>query len=215
MFLEWLEELSPEAFLAEHFQRAPLAQPRAARNAISLFTWETLARIVTTLPRPEIMVAKSGKLLRERRPESGADIQQLFDDGCSLVIRKAEEHDEGLRWLADSFAAAWNAPATIQLFATPAGHHGFGWHYDCEDVFLAQTAGLKEYFLRRNSVNPEPRIDAMPVDMHYEQETTPVMACTLAPGDWLYIPSGWWHVGRSEQHSLGISVGVLSERARG
>jgi ribosomal protein L16 Arg81 hydroxylase len=104
---------------------------------------------------------------------------------------------------------------SIQVYATPAGYRSFGWHYDCEDVFIVQTSGMKEYLLRRNTVNPAPTIDAMPRDMRLELETSPAIACTLIAGDWLYIPRGWWHVAAAIENSLSISVGVLTPAARG
>ena len=51
---------------------------------------------------------------------------------------------------ARSPTASPSCPGTpqVQVFATPAGTHGFGWHYDLEDVFIAQTAGMKDYYFR-------------------------------------------------------------------
>ena len=42
--------------------------------------------------------------------------------------------------------------AHVQLFVTPAETHGFSWHYDAEEVFIVQTAGVKDYLLRENTV---------------------------------------------------------------
>ena len=60
-----------------------------------------------------------------------------------------------------------------------------------------------------------PHIAAMPRDMHYEREQTPTVGATLIPGDWLYVPRGWWHVARAYEDSLSISIGVLSPAAGG
>ncbi len=40
----------------------------------------------------------------------------------------------------------------MQLYATPGGTYSFGWHYDFEDVFIAQTLGIKDYYLRDNTL---------------------------------------------------------------
>lgn len=161
------------------------------------------------------MIARSGKLLDVPVPRSRNAFLNLFSEGCSFVVREAERHDAGIRAIADSFERDMGGLVTIQVFVTPPGHFGFGWHYDCEDVFIAQTAGVKEYVLRENTVNPEPTIDAMPSDMQFERENSQLVACTMAAGDFLYIPRGWWHMGRATEPSLGLSVGVLSDRARG
>jgi 50S ribosomal protein L16 3-hydroxylase len=214
MISRWLGEFPREQFFSEHFERLPLAQPGSAREVIRYLNWETMGRLLAS--GPDLLVTANGRLLAETRPpENGGELQVLFDHGISVVIRKAERHDDALRELAESFEQELGGDVTLQVFATPAGTNSFGWHYDCEDVFIAQTAGVKEYFLRRNSVNPQPTIDAMPSDMQFEKETSPLIAATLIPGDWLYIPSGWWHYGRCQETALSLSVGVLMPRARG
>ncbi len=208
---DWSLAFTDPGFLINHFDREPLAKPRAARSVVPFLTWETMARILTGETRPDVLVAREGSLISAERPSTIERARELFEDGCTIVVRQAEKYDPFMALIASTFKAAFNAPVNIHLFATPASARGFGWHYDCEDVFLAQTSGVKEYFLRENSVNPHPRIDAMPSDMQYESETTSIAACTMVPGDWLYIPHGWWHAAKSIEDSLTISVGVLSE----
>ena len=208
----WLGELSREQFDSEHFQRAPLALPRVARGAIPLLTWSTVIELVPK--QTDMLVVRNGALRSDPAPSSFPEALALFREGYSLVLRRCERHDAGLRQLADAVAAEIDGDVQIQAYLTPANHFSFGWHYDCEDVFIAQTGGTKEYRLRQNTVNPQPTLDAMPKDMHYERETTPMMAATLVPGDWLYIPRGWWHMAHAGEDSLSISVGVLSPAAR-
>jgi ribosomal protein L16 Arg81 hydroxylase len=49
--------------------------------------------------------------------------------------------------------------------------------------------------------------------MGHERELMPVPRCTLAAGDWLSIPAGYWHRTRALEESLSLSVGVLSATA--
>lgn len=209
----WLGDLSREEFDREHFQRAPLALPRVARRAIPLLTWSTVLELVPK--QTDMLVVRNGVLRGDPPPATFPEALALFRDGWSLVLRRCERHDAGLRGLAEAVAAEIEGDVQIQAYLTPGGHFSFGWHYDCEDVFIAQTGGTKEYRLRKNTVNPEPTLDAMPRDMQYERETTPMIAATLVPGDWLYIPRGWWHMAHASEDSLSISVGVLSPAARG
>ncbi len=213
MLSRLLTQTTAEAFFAEHFHRGPMAEPHAAADAVPLFLWSTLDRILQAPPAPDALVVRNGALVERPVPHSLDEVRRDFTEGISLVIRKGERHDPDLRKWAAAFARDVGGPATIQLFVTPAGTHSFGWHYDAEDVFLVQTAGVKEYFLRQNTVNPVPTLRNMPRNLKYEKETSPVHACTLVAGDWLYIPSGWWHVARCIEDSLSISTGVLSPRA--
>jgi 50S ribosomal protein L16 3-hydroxylase len=202
------------ASLADFFQKAPLAKPAVARDVTGLLTWDTVARLVSSSPPPDMLIVRNGKLLTNAEPRSLREAQSLFANGCSIVMRNLEKHDDGLRALADAIGNEIEGLVAIQSYATPKTFHSFGWHYDCEDVFIIQTAGTKEYLLRANTVNPEPRIDAMPRDMQYEKETSPMMACSLAAGDLLYVPSGWWHRARAVDDALSISIGVLTPRAQ-
>jgi ribosomal protein L16 Arg81 hydroxylase len=129
--------------------------------------------------------------------------------GISTVIRAAEHHDDGLRRLADAYGAALPGEVHVQLYATPAGTHSFGWHYDFEDVFIAQTLGIKDYYLRDNSVARHTRLGETLDFACIRHETTPTMAARLIAGDWLYIPRRWWHLVRCAEDSLSISVGVM------
>lgn len=215
MIEKWLGRTPLDEFRSSHYQRMPLAQPDSARDAAAYLTWQTFADLLTAPTSPDVMIVREGRLLDLPAPRTREEFMNLFGAGCSFVIREAERHDPGIRQVADGFAADLGGLSTVQVFVTPPESHGFGWHYDCEEVFIAQTSGTKEYFLRQNTVNPEPTVDAMPRDMQYPRETSQVIACTLAAGDLLYIPRGWWHMGRALEPSLGISVGVLSEAARG
>ena len=214
MFRTFHPTLTREAFYREHFQRAPFSEPRTAREATALLTWDLVVELIVGRPRPDMIVSRAGKFLQGADPATAGQARALFASGCSIVLRCVERFDAGLRALADDFGSVIEGEVNVHAFATPASSLGFGWHYDCEEVFILQTAGSKEYHLRANTVNPEPTRDAMPRDMQVERETSPMLACTLLAGDWLYIPRGWWHRARGLDDSLSISVGVLTPGAR-
>ena len=214
MIRAWLAETPFETFLAEHFQREPFVSASTAGDAVPLLGWDTIDGLLAT--HPDVIVVRNGRPLPEATPPGADAARALFHEGYSLVIRGCEDRDPGLRTLADSIGRELEGEVAVQAFATPGGFQSFGWHSDCEDVFIVQTEGVKDYQLRRNTVNPWPTIDAMPRDMQFAKETSPqVIACTLVAGDWLYIPWGWWHVARGVEDSLSLSIGVLSPAARG
>ena len=94
-------------------------------------------------------------------------------------------------------------------FATPDQSQAFGWHYDLEEVFIIQVQGCKEYTVRQNTLNPWPVWDNLPAEMRYDRETARVrLTCRLEAGDWLYIPSCWWHIAQPQTASIHLSVGV-------
>ncbi len=203
-----------QQFLSCFYRRVPFAQPNAAAGFIPLFDWETLGRVLSDASasaQDDVLVVRGGRLMPSAVPRSLPQARAVLESGASLVVRRAEQRDTGLAELARSFATSFAGAVQIQLFVTPKSERGFGWHYDAEDVFILQTSGSKEYFFRQNTINPRPKPQPRYDFAAIRQERTPIMACTLAAGDWLYLPGGWWHVANAQsEDSLAISLGLLA-----
>jgi 50S ribosomal protein L16 3-hydroxylase len=213
MFESWLGTVSQAAFFREFYLHKPHSVAQGAARVVSLLSWDIFSRVLSQCEASDLLAVRDGCLWRGLDPRTDVEAMDLFKAGYSLVARHAERHDAGLAKLASDFTADFDAPAAIQLYATPQQHTSFGWHYDAEEVFIVQTLGTKRYLLRENTVRPCPLLDAIPADMAFEKETSPVMRCDLASGDWLYVPSGFWHVARAEEDSLSISIGVAAPTA--
>lgn len=203
------------AFLAEHYQRLPYARAGGAAAAAELGDWAMLGRLLAKAPAEDVIVCQSGAERIGDVPRSVEEARALIDAGYTLCVRRAEQHDAELARFAAGFQEELAAPVNIHFFATPGGHWGFGWHYDVEEVFILQTAGRKDYQLRKNTVNPWPLEETMPADLRYEREIMPLMRCPLAEGDLLYIPAGYWHRAESPPTgiSLSLSIGIMSPTA--
>ncbi len=215
MLTEWLAPEDLDWFMRSHFQKAPFARPGAARAALPVLDWQTLDRVLGSEQPLDVMTVRAGALQNVALPRSLNDARALMRAGVSVVVRGAERHDPKLRALADGFEAALPGEVHIQVYATPGGTNSYGWHYDFEDVFIAQTAGVKDYYFRPNTVARDQvlgdRLDFTSV----RQETSPIYQSRLLAGDWLYIPSTWWHLVKCAEDSLSISVGVMPpERLR-
>jgi 50S ribosomal protein L16 3-hydroxylase len=212
MFMNWTGDLG--AFFRDHYQKTPLARPDVARDAGSLFSWIEIGGLLDRDDKPDMLIVRNNHLAGEKL-KSSEEANAVFAAGYSIVLRRLERHSPRIAALAKSVETSIEGSASVQAYATPGGYFSFGWHYDCEDVFIVQIDGTKEYLLRENTVNPAPRLDAMPRDMQYEKETTPAVAATLVAGDFLYIPSGWWHMAKASDDALSLSIGLLSPRAGG
>jgi len=202
--------LDPETareFAADYYQKLPFARPGTALELGSLGNWDALQRLLAA-PGADVMICRQGAQRPGDWPTDEQGIRALVAEGWTLLIRHAERHDPAIAELAAGFAADFGAPVNIHFYATPGGNWGFGWHYDAEEVFIVQTAGRKEYRLRKNTVNPWPLEETMPLDLRYERELMPLMRCPLAAGDWLYIPSGYWHRGESEPGDIALSLAI-------
>ena len=210
-----LGEVPIQKFVAEYLHRLPFSLPDAAESICHLGTWNTFGEVLQS-DAPDLMVVRDGARSECDDPQSLVEAQQLSAEGHTILVRHAERHHAGLAELAAGFRRDLKAPVNIHMYITPAGAHGFGWHYDAEDVFIIQTGGAKQYSLRKNTVNPWPLVETIPQDMRYEREMMPVSQVDLHAGDWLYIPCGYWHkaeaLGESEP-AISLAVGVMSPSA--
>ena len=208
---ELVRPLSLKQFLNSHFQRAPFAAPFAAQNFRNLIDWPLLKDILAT-NHDDCWLVKNG--FKHPLSAIGSGLldfrvaQQEFSRGYSIVVRHAEKAHPKLNLIAESFYQQFKKPIDIQLYCTPSGNEGFDWHYDIEDVFVIQSKGEKEFRLKNNTVNPNPRF--MPHDLRFSEERTKTeIRCWLKSGDWLYIPKGYWHKAQALTDSFHLSVGVL------
>jgi ribosomal protein L16 Arg81 hydroxylase len=166
-----------------------------------------LTKVIAS-PGADVIVVRQNQRYAGPPPVTTEEAQAVVADGYTLLVRHAELHHPGLGEFGRSLAADFAAPINIHIYCTPASKVGFAWHYDAEEVFIVQTAGVKEYFLRKNSVNPWPIEETLPRDMRYEREIMPLMKVVLAAGDWLYIPSGYWHYGAAHEAAISLSIGI-------
>ena len=202
MLVDWLGRMAIDEFRSRFLRVAPTAQPGTTLAARSLLDWNVLDRVLRA--GPDVLVVSRGVLLAIPPPRTVKELAEYFAGGVGLCIRHAQRHDAGLASVAAAFEPL--GAAQVQLFVTPAGTHGFGWHYDDEDVFIAQSTGRKDYYFRANTVSDAPASPAMFERFH--RETSPLGTATLVAGDFLYVPSRWWHMAICHQHALSISVGV-------
>lgn len=210
-----LGELTKRQFVEEYFHRLPFCLSEAGKPVCNFGTWEVMGDILVQND-VDVMVVRDGERYTGPSPSSMDQARELSEEGYTVLVRRAEKHHAGLADLAKSFSSDFAAAVNIHVYATPPGKYGFSWHYDAEDVFIMQTTGVKEYSLRKNTVNPWPLVETIPHDMRYERELTPLMRVLLKAGDWLYIPNGYWHradARESEETAISLALGVMSPSA--
>ncbi len=212
MLESWLGDTTLDEFRASCLQRAPLARPATAHGAVPMLDWKILGEVLgATSPAPDVLVVASGKLLPFPPPRDLTELRAYMRMGIGLGMRHTQHCHPNLRAVADAFERDVGT-SQVQIFATPGGGaHGFSWHYDDEDVFIAQTAGTKDYYFRPNTVCPDTTAHGS-VFHRFHDETSPIHTATLVPGDFLYIPARWWHMAICKEDALSISVGVFPRR---
>jgi 50S ribosomal protein L16 3-hydroxylase len=208
MLREWLAPTPVAAFVASHLGKQPWARPGAAAAAVPLFDWTALDRVLGAEEGAEILVVAGGQLLALPAPRSLAEARALLAAGVGLALRRTERADPAIAAFAAAFADELPGEVHVQAFVTPGGTHGFGWHFDDEDVFIAHTAGIKDYYFRPNTVVDRGAGACAREFQRYRRETSPLGAARLIAGDCLYLPARWWHMARCVEDSLSISLGI-------
>jgi ribosomal protein L16 Arg81 hydroxylase len=212
MIQQLLGDVSAQQFIEDFFLRQPFSLPGGALALAHLGNWEVVETILAQ-PGADVLVVKEGRRREGAQSPSPEEARRLFEEGYTVLVRHAERCHAEIADIAAGFARDFTAAVDVHLYCTPAGQHGFGWHYDVEDVFILQTAGSKEYSLRKNTVNPWPVLQTLPPDMRYEREIMPLARCLLSAGDWLYIPHGYWHKAEARDASISLAVGLMCPTA--
>ncbi|HEY0982631.1 JmjC domain-containing protein [Schlesneria sp.] len=194
------------SFLQDFYLRLPFLKREGCFSLGPLGSTTVLARLLATAGA-DVIATRQGHI------SQSTDYEALRADGYTVGVRHAQQHDQGLANLARGFEELLKGPVDIHFYATPAGNRGFDWHYDAEEVFVLQTGGAKTWWLKKNTVNPWPLMDAIPQDQRFEREVMGAVKYELHEGDWLYIPSGYWHRTSAETDSCSLSVGIRAATA--
>ncbi|KHD87356.1 MAG: hypothetical protein OM95_14730 [Bdellovibrio sp. ArHS] len=200
-------------FSTNHLYREPYAAPEKAAFLRKSLSWNTLDEILFT-GHKNCWLPRQGQLPTDENLNTGqltfSQARKGFIEGRTVLVRHAEQAHPVFAAIARDFYRLFKAPIDVQLYCTPEGQEGFDWHYDYEDVFVIQSHGEKEFRLRKNSVNPGAslRKESQAEDLRKETNRAEIR-CYLKPGDWLYIPAGYWHKALALTDSYHISVGVL------
>lgn len=201
-------------FLPKHFTRLPFSLPGGAKKLKHLLDWKMVEDVMNS-GKSVLRIVRDGVMIKDYVENMTFDeAREFHQKGHTLLLRFAEKSSPALKEVCEDFKKSFHTEVDIQLYCTPEGHNAFGWHYDVEEVFILQTKGSKSYSIRPNTVHPNPLVRSIPKDLGYEKEKTPMeIKVTLEEGDFLYIPSGWWHIARTERESMHISIGLMPSSA--
>jgi hypothetical protein len=202
--------LGPERWTTlkhEHLGKQPFALPSVAVDATKDFGWSVLDEALASA-EADVIVVQRGQRLQCPSPRSLAEVRSLFGDGAGIALRRADHASGCIKELAAGVSRDMPGEQRVIVFATPGETHGFGWHFDAEEVFILQTEGAKTYYLRANTVLPGTAEPSDAAFAAYAAETSPLLACELHAGDFLYVPSHWWHAAIAHSASLSVSIGI-------
>jgi len=204
--------LGPDAwqrFTRDHRGTQPFSLQGVGSEASKQCDWDHLGHTLAA-HAPDVLVVRRGEDLALTPPRSLADLQKLLGRDTGIALRNAELVSERVRAICAAIAEDVPGRSRATVFATPENTHSLGWHFDTEELFIVQLAGWKTHHLRANTVVPAPATPTGHNLAMYPLETSPLRTIELHPGDFLYVPSGWWHMARARHTSLSLSIAVLA-----
>jgi ribosomal protein L16 Arg81 hydroxylase len=124
-------------------------------------------------------------------------VYREFDEGATIVFQGMHRYWEPLALFCRRLELGLGHPVQANAYVTPPGSQGFDAHEDEHDVFVLQSHGSKKWQVNERHDLPPSR--------------PPLIDAVIAPGDSLYIPTGFPHSASTQQDaSVHITVGILA-----
>ncbi len=194
---ELIAPLSETEFRALLAERKLLYRRGGGDNRFAgLMDWEKLTRILRApgFPQGSLRVLHERQVMNPMFYSEGggpalARIERLMGKGASLSVVPLETLDPDLAALHREIGA--RIPEKIQFGAiVSTGTAGaYPPHYDEEDLIILQIEGSKRWRIQPPTVsNPARGFQHLPVP-----DAAPVFDEILEPGDFLFVPAGYWH----------------------
>ena len=201
--------LTAEAFLARHWQKAPLFMPSALPRLRPSISRNELAWLATLddVESRIVFTDRSGERLRYRAesgPFDDAFLAALPPRDWTLLVHDVEKHLPALRALFSHvpFVPDWRIDDLMVSFAAPGG--GVGPHTDNYDVFLCQGIGVREWRITGEETVPDPGAsDDLALLSEFDGTSH-----TAREGDVLYLPPGAAHWGTARRACMTYSIGM-------
>ena len=203
-----LARFDPAAFLATHWQRAPLLICNPWDDWTCPIEPDELAGLAC---EPEV----ESRLIVQQGPENWAlqqgpfDAERFADLGAlpwTLLVQAVDHHVPEVAALLSQFRFVpdWRIDDVMISFATTGG--GVGPHFDQYDVFLIQGRGRRRWRIGQRCD------DATPLRSHADLKLLARFdeqaVHDLGPGDILYVPPGAAHDGIAlDDDCMTLSIG--------
>ncbi|MCL2914129.1 cupin domain-containing protein [Shewanella corallii] len=205
-----LNNLTPEQFLAEYWQKKPVVIRQGFKNFKDLLTADEMAGMAMEEEVESRLIWREGEKWQAAfGPFESYD--HLGEEGWTLVVQALNNWVPEAEKLARQFdfIPRWRFDDVMVSFAVPGG--GVGPHIDLYDVFICQGSGRRRW---RVGDKGEHREFAAHEALLHTDPFEPIIDVELEPGDILYLPPGFPHDGVTLEASMSFSVGFRTASAR-
>jgi ribosomal protein L16 Arg81 hydroxylase len=213
--------VSSAAFLAEHYEKAPLIGLHGEPNRFASLL--TLARVDRFLAEADlrgsmVRVANHHAPVPLARYVDGdaridaAAVAREYQAGSTIVLNELHEWIPELGAFCRAVEEAFSSQVSTNVYLTPAGNQGFPPHYDNHDVFVMQVSGRKLWRLWETPVETPYRGERFEQSGFVAEKVS--REFVLEPGDCAYLPRGLMHDAENvgDEPSLHITVGLFTKK---
>lgn len=205
------ENITPEIFLRDYWQKRPLVIRNGLPDIVGLFEPQDIIElaqeqdVTARLIRTEQQDGEE-KWSLKRSPLEAADFDNLPEQ-CSVLVQNLEQWSPelGKLWQAFGYIPQWQRDDIMVSFAPKGG--SVGKHYDEYDVFLVQGYGHRRWQLGK-WCDPTTEFKPNQPIRIFDDMGELVLDEVMAPGDVLYVPSRMAHYGVAEDDCLTFSFGL-------
>jgi 50S ribosomal protein L16 3-hydroxylase len=203
--------LTDRAFLARHWQKAPLLGRGALRGWSDLMSREAIFELASSEAMESRIVRRTkDSWTLEYGPFSRRALARMPRSGWTLLVQGVDGAFERAARLREEFSSIPLArfDDVMVSYAAPGG--GVGPHYDSYDVFLLQGEGRRHWRIgRQRDLTLDPK-----APLRILQRFTPDEEWTLEPGDVLYLPPRYAHDGVALEPCITYSIGFRAPDAQ-
>lgn len=201
-------EITPEIFLRDYWQKKPLVVRNALPQIVGMFEPADIFELATN----EEATARLVKQYTDddwRVKLGGITEADLADvpEKWSVLVQNMEQWSEelGEMWNAFGFIPQWQRDDIMVSYAPQGG--SVGKHYDEYDVFLVQGYGHRRWQVGK-WCDPSTEFKPNQPIRIFDDMGELVIDEVMAPGDLLYIPSRMAHYGVAQDDCLTFSFGL-------
>ncbi|MEO8183229.1 MAG: cupin domain-containing protein [Deltaproteobacteria bacterium] len=207
-----LGSLSPQQFLAQHWQKSPLLIRGALPGFQSGLSPDELAGLACEDDiESRLVQGKIGeKWQLEHGPFEPERLQRLPERDWTLLVQDVDKWVPELGRLLEPlrFLPDWRIDDIMISLAAPGG--SVGPHTDQYDVFLLQAQGRRRWQLSEH-FDPALQPD---VDLKILERFTPEQEFVVEAGDVLYLPPNVAHYGLALDTAMTYSIGFRAPDRR-
>lgn len=224
-----LSPVTPEGFLADHYDRAPLHIRGTPEKFAGVLDWAGINRL---LDMTHVWTETSLKLVLDSAPVPAASysvkavsrdgaqvlqpvaakVQDWVRRGASVVMNDVDSLTPGLAAVSDALEGAGFGKAQANVYISWQSHKAFHSHYDTHDVWAVQVEGEKTWNIWEGRAEwpiSHPAFRGQKQDHHDRAKGALREQVHLKKGDILYLPRGWYHDALAEApNSVHVAYGV-------